>query len=69
MTDRSGASVGSRDMASAQCCSLPGLVHTLYRNSDNRRRQRATRPWALSMFSIQGKLEWSVRIRNSCPSR
>ena len=56
-------------MASAQCCSLPGLVHTLYRNSDNRRRQRATRPWALSMFSIQGKLEWSVRIRNSCPSR
>jgi len=56
-------------MASAQWCSLPGLVHTFYRNSDNRRRQRATWPWALSMFSSQRKLEWSVRIRKSGPSR
>jgi len=33
-------------MASAQWCSLPGLVHALNRNSDNWRSQRATRPCA-----------------------
>ena len=52
------------DMASAQWCSLPGLVHTLCRNSANRRRQRETRPWVLSMFSSQRKLECSVRFMN-----
>jgi len=56
-------------MASAQWCSLPGLVHTLCRISDIRRRQRANRFWAMSMFRSQRKLEWSVRIRYSRPSR
>jgi len=56
MIQRSGASVGRCDKVSAQWCSRLGLVHTLYRNSENRRRQRATRPCAMSMFSSQRKL-------------
>jgi len=68
MTDRSGSSFGRRDMASAQWCSLPGLVHALYKNTDNRRRQLATRPCALCMLSSQRILEWSVQIRKACPS-
>ena len=56
-------------MESAQWCFFPGLVHTWYRRSDNRRRLRATRPCAFYMLSRQRKLEWFVRIRNSCPLR
>jgi len=44
-------------MASAQWCSLPGLLHILYRDPDKRKRQLAARPWALSMFSSQRNLE------------
>jgi len=69
LTNRCGASFGRRDMASEQWGSLAGLVHTLHRSSDKRRRQRATRLLETSMLSSQHKLEWSVLITNSFPSR
>jgi len=69
MTDRSRSSVGRRAIVSEEDCFLSDLLQTLYRITTKRRHQRGSLHGALSMFSSQRQFEWSVLIRNVCPSR
>jgi hypothetical protein len=50
-----------RDMTSAAWCSFPGKYSTSKSNSSNRRRPRASRPWASEKFNTCSKVNPVLR--------